>query len=50
MLLLIFASLWVLVLEDEMNLPLLVQSLGSRQPTYLIRRATFIWTKHDHVR
>ena len=52
MLLLILAGLWVLVLEDEVNLSKPVSSLFARrkrEASYLVGRAALVWTEHDHI-
>jgi hypothetical protein len=51
-LLLILAGLWVLVLEDEVNLRKPVSSLFTRrkrEASHLVSRAALVWTEHDHI-
>ena len=51
MLLLIFAGLRVLVLENEVNLsPLEPYGIESSCKAHLVRRTTLVGSKHYHVR
>ena len=49
MLLLIFASLRVLMLEDEMDLKQSAAGINGYFPSYLVGRTTFVRTEHDHI-
>lgn len=50
MLLFVLAGLRVLVFENEVDLRVSASVVTEVEVAYLVRRTTFVWAKHDHVR